>query len=254
MVLATELATEKVQPVPIESLPLYTAAEAFLNCRSAVVVAPHPDDETLGCGGAIALLTQRNIPVHILVISDGTQSHPNSKHYPHHILRQLRKAETQEAVRRLGIPPTQVTFLGYPDTAVPHLENELFEQAVETCHRYLEQRAPDLIFVPWKNDQHCDHQATWKIIHRSLQTGSKPTHQLAYAIWGTRAAGLKTLPIGETGWRLDIRSVQSLKHYAVTAHRSQTTDLISDDPSGFRLTPAMLNNLIQPWETYLENS
>ncbi|NJL45380.1 MAG: hypothetical protein HC922_05860 [Leptolyngbyaceae cyanobacterium SM2_3_12] len=38
----------------------------------------------------------------------------------------------------------------------------------------------------------------------------------------------------------------------MTAHQSQISDLIGDDPQGFRLTPAMLANLIQPWETYLE--
>ena len=247
------IAMRSTQQIPVESLPLYSVDDAFLDCRSAVVVAPHPDDETLGCGGAIALLTQRDIMVHILVISDGTQSHPNSKSHPFNILRLLREAETKEAVRRLGVPSAQLTFLRWPDTAVPHPKSDLFEQAVSECHQHLKQHSPDVIFVPWKNDQHCDHQATWKVIQHSLRRSANSIRQLAYSIWGTSAAGLESLPLGEVGWRLDISSVQTLKRHAVLAHQSQTTGLIADDPEGFCLTPTMLNNLVKPWETYLEN-
>ncbi|MHC5832664.1 MAG: PIG-L deacetylase family protein, partial [Nostoc sp.] len=45
-------------------------------CSPILIVAPHPDDETLGCGGAIALLRSLNCHVQVLVISDGTLSHP----------------------------------------------------------------------------------------------------------------------------------------------------------------------------------
>lgn len=43
-----------------------------------------------------------------------------------------------------------------------------------------------------------------------------------------------------------------LKLQAIAAYRFQTTDLIDDDPEGFRLTPEMLANFIHPWELYLE--
>src|SRR5690606_38092378 len=43
-----------------------------------LVIAPHPDDETLGCGGVIALATCRNVRVHTVFVTDGGASHPNS--------------------------------------------------------------------------------------------------------------------------------------------------------------------------------
>ena len=236
----------------IASLPLKSAREAFAGCQQAVVVAPHPDDETLGCGGAIALLRQRSIPVNILVMSDGTGSHPSSQLYPPPRLRRLRELETCEALGRLGVDTLDVTFLRLSDTSIPHPGTADFPTAVERCRHYLYQYSPSILFVPWRSDQHCDHRATWHIVQSCLQDWEYPPQQLVYSIWGSSTGGLRDLPTGEWGWRLDIRSVVDLKRYAVAAHQSQTTDLINDDAGGFCLTSEMLFNLIQPWETYLQ--
>jgi LmbE family N-acetylglucosaminyl deacetylase len=241
----------------IESLPLRSADEAFAKVQQAVVFAPHPDDETLGCGGAIALLQQRNIPVQIMVMSDGTQSHPRSKRYFRGRLRDLREQETLAAAAILGLPAAAITFLRWPDTAVPHPGDRSFAVAVDICRQYLLNHSPIMLFVPWQHDQHCDHRATWEIVQFALQdwpTSLQRPRQLVYSIWGSPAAGLPALPVDEAGWRLDIRSVRAIKQQAAMAHQSQTTDLIHDDPSGFRLTSKMLANLIQPWEIYLEQT
>lgn len=238
------------------SLPV-KAPEVLLSFHQAVVVAPHPDDETLGCGGAIVYLRQHNISVQVLILSDGTGSHPNSKRFPADKLRQIREDEVYAALEILGVGADSVTFFRWPDTAVPRLEDnsgrtQRFSEAVERCDRYLQAHSPDLIFVPWQYDHHCDHRAAWQIVDCCLQSWSPPPRRLIYSIWGDRTAGLATIPEDTTGWRLDIRTVKDLKYRAAMAYKSQTTDLIDDDPEGFRLTTEMLNNLIQPYETYLE--
>lgn len=238
--------------VETSALPIKTIHH-LLSYRQVVVVAPHPDDETLGCGGAIALLRQHNIPVQVLVISDGTQSHPSSKRFPAEKLRAVRESEAISALEILGVATDSVTFFQWPDTAVPQPGERDFLRAVEQCDRALQSLSPDLVFIPWQFDQHCDHQATWQIVHHCLQAWPQPPRQLMYSIWGDRAAGLPTLPADETGWRLDISQVEDTKRQAAMAHRSQTTDLINDDPNGFQLTAEMLNNLISPYETYLES-
>jgi hypothetical protein len=48
--------------------------------------------------------------------------------------------------------------------------------------------------------------------------------------------------------------VVELKQQAIAAYCSQTTDLIDDDPEGFRLTPEMLANFTRPWEVYIEEN
>ena len=238
--------------VAISSLPVKTIND-LLSYQQVVVVAPHPDDETLGCGGAIALLRQHHIPVQVLIISDGTQSHPNSKRFPAEKLRKVRESEAIAALEILGVAADNVTFFRWPDTAVPQPGERDFLRAVEQCDLALQPISPDLVFIPWQFDYHCDHQATWQIVHHCLQSWPQPPRQLMYSIWGDRAAGLPTLPAGETGWRLDISQVEDTKRQAAMAHRSQTTDLIDDDPNGFRLTAEMLNNLISPYETYIES-
>ena len=104
-----------------ESLPLLgieTLIDEFAE-KSILIVAPHPDDETLGCGGAIALLRQLNISVKVSIVSDGTKSHPNSLTYPPPALKKLRERESLAALAILGVAPEAVTFLGMPDGAVP---------------------------------------------------------------------------------------------------------------------------------------
>jgi LmbE family N-acetylglucosaminyl deacetylase len=132
-------------------LPLYSIAELAPSELSpselsVLVVAPHPDDETLGCGGAIALLQARGCNVQILVVSDGTQSHPHSRKYPAAALRQLREAETHHAMTVLGInggiEPDRLTFWRLPDGAVPSPESLGFASAVERCYLYLERSQP----------------------------------------------------------------------------------------------------------------
>jgi LmbE family N-acetylglucosaminyl deacetylase len=96
--------------------PLYSVAQIAAN--RALIVAPHPDDETLGCGGAIALLRSIGCDVRVLVVSDGTLSHPNSQKYPPLALRELRESETISALAVLGVDATTINFLRLPDGGV----------------------------------------------------------------------------------------------------------------------------------------
>ncbi len=70
--------------------------------QRVLIVAPHPDDETLGCGGAISLLCRQGYDVNVPIVSDGTGSHPNSQKYPAPILRWIRSQETLTALAILG--------------------------------------------------------------------------------------------------------------------------------------------------------
>ncbi len=239
-------------------LPLRSLADSFTSPALAspvVIVAPHPDDETLGCGGAIALLHRFGCNVNVLVVSDGTRSHPNSRKYPTSALRALRERETIAAMAILGINADAVTFLGLPDGAVPCLEASEFTAAVSQCQTYLDRHAPQTIFAPWRFDPHPDHRATCQLIQAALQTLPQTPRLIEYPIWDWDTKQRGNAPKAtHTGWRLKIGDVLALKEEAIAAYQSQTTHLIDDDPEGFCLTPEMLINFKQPWELYFEES
>lgn len=233
-------------------LPLHSVTTIATD--SVLVVAPHPDDETLGCGGAIALLRRLGCTVQVLVMSDGTRSHPHSRKYPAPALKALREAETLCAMTLLGVESSAVTFLQLPDGAIPTPESVDSQDAIAKCRAYLEAFTPKIIFLPWRYDPHSDHRATWQLIRAALLPLPDQPRIIEYPIWDWDEQQRGDLSEAQllTAWRLDIQQVLTLKQKAIAAYRSQITDLIDDDPEGFRLTPEMLANFAHPWEVYLE--
>lgn len=233
----------------ISALPIQTAA-SVANWGKTLVVAPHPDDESLGCGGAIALLRERQIEVKVLTLSDGTLSHPNSKKYPPEKLRDLREREMLAALEVLGVNAENAEFFRYPDRRVPNENSADYENAVARCRDYLNQHQPQTIFVPWRRDPHPDHRAAFSLINRA----NGNSRIIEYPIWLWEIAESTDAPRFDEviAWRLDIGKVSETKQRAIRAHRSQTTDLIDDDPHGFRLTEEILENFASDHEVYLE--
>jgi LmbE family N-acetylglucosaminyl deacetylase len=248
--------TSPFDPLSNLSLLPLQSIDAIVTSRAAtvLVVAPHPDDETLGCGGAIALLRSWGCSVRVLVMSDGTLSHPRSLKYPPPRLRALRESETLEALSILNISHAETTFLRLPDGAVPTLESPDAEAAVAQCRAYLQTVQPETIFLPWRFDPHPDHRATWQLLNATWKTLEFSPRLIEYPIWDwdpdQRGDFAEYKQV--RAWRLDIRTVLETKLSAIAAYRSQTTNLIDDDPNGFQLTGDMLQNFARPWELYLE--
>lgn len=209
-----------------------------------VVLSPHPDDESLGCGGTMAQLHAIGIPVHVLMISDGSKSHPNSQKYPAEKLRDLRENETRAALTELGLSPDQVTFLRLPDGAVPdNLETTLFQDAADRLAAELNRHQPQTMLVPWRRDNHRDHRATNRLfqsVRHRLQTTPRV---LEYAIWLWELGEPDDAPQPGDQVRavqVEVTEVRDRKHRAIAAHASQVTQLIDDDPEAFWLRPDLL--------------
>ena len=225
------------------------SAETVLSWGKTLVVAPHPDDESLGCGGAIALLRNYGIEVFVLVLSDGTLSHPNSVKFPAEKLRDVREKEMLEALEILGVQSENTTFFRYKDRSVP---NECAGKTVGQCRDYLGKIKPQTILVPWRRDPHPDHRAAYTLINAANESAKI----LEYPIWLWEIAESADAPRSDEVFvhRLDISPVTEKKRRAINAHVSQTTDLIDDDPDGFRLTPEILENFAADFEVYLEEN
>ncbi|TAE31103.1 MAG: PIG-L family deacetylase [Cytophagales bacterium] len=209
-----------------------------------IVLSPHPDDESLGCGGTLALLQELGIPVHVVMISDGSKSHPNSQKYPAERLRNLREAETREALTELGLSPDTVTFLRLPDGAVPaDPQTTTFADAADRLLTELNRHRPQTVFVPWRRDNHRDHRATYRLLQSALPRMTVQPSVLEYAVWLWELGQPDDMPQPNDHIRaigIDISAVRDRKHRAIAAHASQVTQMIDDDPQAFWLRPDLL--------------
>ncbi len=231
-----------------EQLPFATIRD-MTRGGGLVVVAPHPDDESLGCGGLIAEAVVQSVAVRLVVVSDGVGSHAGSKLYPPLRLRALREAETIAAAAALGLSADCITFLRLPDTAVPTSGPEA-ERARAAIAGVARDCAAGAICVTWQYDPHCDHTATAALVEGTRDDLGEAAI-FAYPIWGWTLPADASVGEPPTGVRLDIARHVESKKKAVAAHRSQTTALIDDDPDGFRLEPSMLERFARPFEIYL---
>jgi LmbE family N-acetylglucosaminyl deacetylase len=216
-----------------------------------IVVAPHPDDESLACGGLLAEACRHGLRGKVIIVSDGVGSHPNSKAHPPDRLRSLRQEEATRAGAELGLKPEDMLFLGLPDRFVPS-EGEEAERAIRAiadCAREIGARS---LFVSWRHDPHCDHEASYQIaraVHRRL----RELRLFEYVVWGhTLPPSTEVDPVG--GFRVQFyQETLAKKRRAIAAHRSQTTNLIDDDPDGFRFTQRDLARFDLPYEFFFES-
>ena len=222
---------------------------------ATLVVAPHPDDEVLGCGGVIALLRQAQIPVWVIIASDGAASHPGSLRYPPPALGALRRAESEAGLSLVGVASDQITFLGLPDGAVPRPDAPDGARAVEMARAaLLAVPAAQTVLLPWRRDPHDDHRATWALFTSALDAMRSSARRLEYPIWSRVHPGPDDLPrdAEASTWRLDASAVGEQKRASILAHRSQTTALIDDAEIGECLTTDVLERFFQPWEPFID--
>ncbi|MCP3056851.1 PIG-L deacetylase family protein [Aurantimonas marianensis] len=215
-----------------------------------LVVAPHPDDESLGCGGAIASVAAGGRQTHTIFVTDGGASHPGSATWSRERLAAQREVEASNALECLGAADHPRSFLRLRDADMPAEGTALWREAESKVVEIVSDFRPDLVLLPWRRDPHRDHRDGWRLVTAAL-AGQRPL-QLEYAIWLDElgAAGDRPRSGEMVECRLDITPYQAAKRSAVAAHISQTTNLIADDPQGFRLTAATIERLTGTEEIY----
>ena len=106
-----------------------------------LVLAPHPDDETLGAGGLIARLSRAGVPVTIVAITDGEHAYADTPN-----LADIRIAEQTEALHCLGVPERMIHRLHLPDRDVSGYEDHLEEMLLPLV------TADTHLVAPWRRD------------------------------------------------------------------------------------------------------
>lgn len=219
----------------------------------AMILAPHPDDETLGCGGLIAELCALGRPPAVVIVTDGTGSHPNSRRWQPEQLRDLREAEAGRATAELGLNRSDLHFMRLRDTAVPRAGPE-FDKVCAAIAAQVGRAGCDTLLAPWLFDPHCDHEAV-SMMARQV-TRHLGLRLLSYPVWGWLLDANTTIPLDRSisGFQLDFSRHCHRKRRAIRLHASQYSDLITDDPTGFCLPPALLSIFEGGREYFLEAS
>lgn len=195
-----------------------------------VVVAAHPDDETLGAGGLMATAAALGLRITVVVLTDGAASHPNSPTHSPQELRRIREAEVRHAVSSLA-PDASVVTLGLPDGALAEQGDKPVNAIVEAIGL---DGASTLLLSPWHADRHPDHAAAAQAA--SLAAHRTDATHLGYPIWAWHWSSVDEFP-WESAVSIDLTpSTVEWKRTAIAAHTSQVEPL-SDAPGDEALLP-----------------
>lgn len=213
-----------------------------------IVFAPHQDDETLGCGGLIALKCQQQAPLRVVFLTDGRQSHGRHAGGAH--LNDVRREEAATALSILGVGEDQIDFLDLPDGGLAGLDLPRRRAAIGQIAAVLINFQPAQVFVPYRKDRHRDHEAASALIEAAIDTSGLAIKTIQYPIWYLWEA--PRLDLGQRGLKrirpLPIAPVQQQKRQAIAAYRSQ---LGSPGSTGV-LPPGFLDQFLQPCELFFE--
>ncbi|WPO97993.1 PIG-L family deacetylase [Pseudomonas sp. HR96] len=227
----------------LAELPAISAAELVPVGKRAVIVAPHPDDEVLGCGGLLQQLAELGRSILIISVTDGSASHPGSALWPSQRLSVVRPQESAQALHRLGLPLHSLQWLrgGFADSGVAGQEAELRE----FLERYL--RADDVVFSTWREDGHTDHEAVGRASHQAAQACGCTFHELPIWTWHWASPEDSQVPWYRARKLHLSPQMVARKRHAAHAFASQ---LQGDPAIGLPpvLAPYVLDRLLRPFE------
>lgn len=239
------------QWMPLWDTPLTSLEELVPAGARVVVVAPHPDDEVLGCGGLLSLLATRlraTAPgastlapfVTVIGVTDGDASHPGSTAWTPLYLAAQRRLERLRGLRHLGLR-VPVHGLALPDGRVRFHE----QRVVDVVSRQL--RPGDVVITTWRHDGHPDHEAAGRACAQATRAAGATLLEMPVWTWHWARPGDPTVP-----WHrlrqlpLSGRALED-KWLALSEHHSQLT------PDGGRppvLFPEAVDRLLRSVEFF----
>lgn len=189
-----------------------------------LVVAPHPDDESIGAGGLLTRANALGAEVQVLLLTDGDRNP-----WPQRWLERRwstsavdrarwgkrRRNEAEQAVRKLALSASTLTFLGWPDLGITGRLMQHTQASVSELTAILDAFAPTLVVFPALRDRHPDHGASHVLMRLALAQAQAPRPTcLCYQVHGVEPAAQAMV--------LHLDDVElERKRSAVLAHASQ---------------------------------
>lgn len=181
------------------------------NC-TVLVLAPHPDDEAIGCGGTVRMLADAGGKVVVAFLTSGDQGFapgvadrgPEARR----LLGETRRQEAEAACRILGVAQTHFIAGSDGDLAgSPWVSAEIEAMLSSTAY--------DLVLAPWCNDRHRDHRSAFLLLQRAARRCKRPLDFWLYEVWTPLWPNVA----------VDISAVMDSKIEAIRCYASQLHDL-----------------------------
>lgn len=196
----------------------------------ALVVAPHQDDETFGCGGAIALKRSLGAEVRVVFVTDGRYG--QSSDLPLDDLVAARQHEAIAALAELGVDRTSIRFLGVEDGSLEHIEPGRTAELTSAIAAEIEDLGAPDVFVTYEHDNHMDHRVTHRIVRAAVEqvarTSGRTLDVYEYPIWAFYQNPvfhkLRRRDLARAR-SLDVTSVRARKEAAIARYPSQLDEL-----------------------------
>ena len=206
-------------------LRLRSRRYAFPEC-AALIVAPHADDETLGCGGLIAAKRQRKQAVHVLFVTDSGASHPGHPLLTPGQIVKTRRAEAITALEVLGVPADHVSFFDVPDGTLNQLTPTVLAALAEQLAAHIRELGATEIFTPYREDGSSEHTVVHGVTAAACRKCGLPTllEYPVWAWWNSFRLGPR-LARSNGNFRLELGDFRALKQRALGCHHSQTNPL-----------------------------
>lgn len=191
-----------------------------------LIIAPHPDDETLGCGTVILEARKKKCAVHIVVVTDGSASTKSSRISPSE-LASIRRQETLNACKILDVDEKNVRFLGYKDERTNHDANKIKSD----LEKIINETNPGQIFSPYINDIHSDHINIAKEMEKLVADGKISCPVYEYPVWSSIKSDLLRLLLMKEIFvlkRSNSRRQKPAKRKAIYEYKSQLENLTGE--------------------------
>lgn len=226
----------------LATLPLVTARELVPGGARAVIVAPHPDDEILACGGLLQLLAQQGSELLLVAVTDGGASHPGSALWTKERLCRVRPEESRQAASTLGVAPSWLR-LRLPDGGLAGRIAALAAMLQEVL------RPGDTVLTTWRFDGHPDHEACGQACALAARACGALLVEMPVWTWHWAAPGDARVPWPRARRLALPDEVLQRKRDAMRCFASQTE---ADESTGQAaiLGPHALQRLLHPCEVY----
>jgi LmbE family N-acetylglucosaminyl deacetylase len=181
-------------------------------------ISPHDDDVVLGAGLFIQLAQRENVPIHILIVTDGSMGYCSNEQKD--TISEVRKQETYDSFEVLGVPRENIHWMGFPDARLNYFTGrrpaegdeptavEGFVGLQNSFTYWLREIAPTQCFLPTSTDLHPDH----KIVHEELLIS---LFHSAGSIWPELGTHLQKVPyVHEMGVYCDFPEAPNLRMQA----------------------------------------